>query len=227
MIEKAARGDVLELGSDVPEHLWYRHRLELPNGPITKSKMKDRAFDLGHKTSEALFCGFFEDILKTVTRIGYDYKIYPEEQCKTARSTSPAEYYSRENRNNYCLKLYLADDQDSKEMSPFGFVPFKSHNMADSYAGDMTGAKGRKELCISGRSGAGRKRSRKSKKGTVKYEKYTLDILLELYGYFIKHRCYPFEAKLCMLKEFAGTPQKSGWKVTDAAVGFQSSAGRR
>ena len=124
-------------------------------GPVKKSQMKERSFDLGHKASEVLVCGLFEDILKTVARIGYDYKNFPEEKCNTARSTNPAEYYSHENRNNYCLKLYLVDDAESKEMMPFGFVQFKSRNKPDSYEGDMTGAKGRKALCISGRSSAG------------------------------------------------------------------------
>ena len=135
MFEKAGKSELLEKKEDIPLSLYYKNSLDEPTSALSKSQLKSRACDLGHKVSEAIFCAFFMDILETIIKLGYDPEIFTKEACMTARSLLPSSYYAQGNRCNYALKLYLADDDDSKEISPFGFIPFQNHVKPSNYEG--------------------------------------------------------------------------------------------
>ena len=184
-----------------------------PNSTFRYNEIGARACPLVIKVTDAFFASAYQNIMKTLAITGYDEELYKQSDIQLALQAQPNEFYSK-GKKNFCLKLYLAMNDKYESIPPFVFQGYNYQDLPDMY-NDVINPEARRTKVASG------KKSRKKKsKSDMRYPKFTSEILLELYSYYLKHKLYVFQLDLTILKPFMGSFGDNELKITDTTAGF-------
>ncbi len=156
--------------------------------------------DVLRKVLESLTCLIYQDIFRAIEKHGFDPKIFSDEDVQGLLNLDAHQVFdpskdgviSDNVRKNYCLKMYLnhSDAEDNSMMTPFAFTSIDT---------TVVGAKSAPNFTKSTREMA-----KNAKPTTLEGRTFSIDILLQLYPYYVKMNHEPFLRKLLFLAPHLG-----------------------
>ena len=192
MFSKLSRGQALAMNEVVPDSRTSGHaqlKVPLEGESATATNLGHRTCEIGYKANDSFVAALTTDMIETIARLGFDPQLYASEAVATAASMKPQKFYERGERTNYGLKIYLSSKDEHRKIPKFTHIPYNFQDACDVYKKPTRKVPAQK----SGKPG-------KTKKGQKGPEKYSIEVLIELYPYFLKHKLSVFEIKLVLLR---------------------------
>ena len=196
----------IKAGQEVPLHVFYINDRNMFQVPAYVERFKrshlfsgNTMSDVTRKILDSLICLVYQDIYRAIETHGYDAKLFPDEEVKPLLELDAHEVFDRRKdealpistRKNFCLKMHLNHhDQDGEMMNPFSFECI-----------DTTIPGARTAPAVSKSTSRDQKNSKPIFFGK---QTFTIDILLQLYPYYVKMNYEPFLRKLTLWAPYLG-----------------------
>ena len=179
---------------------------------FSKSSHIRKTTDWIHKQTEAMNCTQFQDYIRYISEHGFDEQIFDGGAINEAIVTDPKAFFDKNpDKGNYCLKLHLSKEGES--------IPIYRYNKKENYRETI-------------KAPTPKKKPRKKNECQEVFYKVTLDVLTELFIYWIHAKFPLWHRTLILLKNSLGEcspkkehyPHRLGTTVnTSTSYGYDNS----